>query len=134
MIPNNGAVISSEFEIAEQPTKTYRLNINRETISGYGDGIEAMVQAIYKILNTERFDWIIYSWDYGIELSDLYGQDISYVCPELQRRIEEALLQDTRIKEVFEFEFDTSKRGIVSTKFRVQTIYGETNAEKVVNI
>jgi Protein of unknown function (DUF2634). len=134
MIPNNGSVLGGELEILEQPTKTYKLNINRETISGYSNGIDAMIQAIYKILNTERFEWIIYSWDYGIELNDLYGQDVSYVCPELQRRIEDALLQDSRITSVSDFTFDINRRGIVSAKFKVYTIYGEVKTEKAVNV
>ncbi|MFQ8776837.1 MAG: DUF2634 domain-containing protein [Roseburia sp.] len=27
-----------------------------------------MKQAIYNILNTERYQYIIFSWDYGVEL------------------------------------------------------------------
>lgn len=61
------------------------------------DGREAMEQVIYKILNTERYRYVVYSWNYGIELMDLFGMPADYVCPVLEKRISEALLQDDRI-------------------------------------
>lgn len=100
----------------------------------YTDGLEAIKQAVYKILNTERYSYIIYSWNYGIELKDLFGQAMSYVCPELERRVTEALTQDSRITAVTDFEFDTSKRGVLSTTFTVHTDLGSFEAEKEVEI
>lgn len=93
-----------------------------------------MKQAVYKILMTERYGSIIYSGNYGIELADLFGQPVSYVCPELERRITEALLWDKRIESVTDFDFDLSKKGVVSVRFIVQTIYGNFKTERSVNI
>ena len=56
-----------------------------------------MKQAIYKILNTERYQYVMYSWNYGIETLDLYGEPVSWGCPELESRIREALMTDDRI-------------------------------------
>ena len=42
-------------------------------------------KVVFNILNTERYQYIIYSWNYGIELIDLYGQPVSYVIPELKK-------------------------------------------------
>ena len=95
--------------------------------------IAVISTVIYKILNTERYQYIIYSWNYGIETLDLFGEPISYVCPEIERRITEALIQDDRIESVDSFEFDYSKKGKVHVKFKVHTIYGDTEQEKVVN-
>ena len=92
-----------------------------------------MHQVIYKILNTERYQYIIYSWNYGIELADLFGEPVTYVCPELQRRITEALVQDDRITSVDSFEFDLSEKRTVKVTFTVHTIFGELEEEKVVN-
>ena len=75
------------------------------------------------MLNTERYQYLIYSWDYGVELLDLFGEPISYVCPELERRITEALLQDDRIEEVDGFEFEVSG-GTVKASFTVHTVFG----------
>lgn len=54
---------------------------------GKTDGTEAVKQAVLKILNTERYGYEIYTWDYGVELQDLYGQPMPYVLSELEDRL-----------------------------------------------
>ena len=75
----------------------------------------------------------MYSWNYGIELLDLFGMPVSYVCPELERRITEALTWDDRIESVDNFEFDLSKKGVVHVSFTAHTIFGDVEAEREVN-
>lgn len=135
MIPSTNGFLSQDFTLEQQPTKTYKMNLDTETsVGGYTDEQAAMVQAIYKILNTERYKYVMYSWNYGIELEGLFGEPITFVVPELERRITEALTVDERILEVTDFEFDTSRRGVVRVSFTVNTKYGEVLAEKEVNI
>lgn len=134
MIPSTTALLEQNFKIEPQPTKTYRMNLEQETVRGYTDGLEAMKQVIYKILLTERYQYIMYSWNYGIELADLFGEPVSYVCPELERRIREALLWDDRIEDVTEFEFSLPKKGVVHVSFLVHTIFGEIPAQREVNV
>lgn len=120
------------IEFTTMPSLNYQMNIDDETIINKCDEIEAMKQVIYKILNTERYQYLIYSWNYGIELADLFGEPVYYVVPELERRITEALMQDERIESVTDFEFDTSKRGTVVCTFTTNTIFGEVDAERTV--
>ena len=133
MIPSTTAFLEQDFEITEQPTHTYKMNLESNLIRGYTDGQEAMKQAIYKILNTERYQYVMYSWNYGIELLDLYGEPVSYVCAELERRITEALTWDDRIQTVDNFEFNISKKGEILVTFTAHTVFGDVVAEKVVN-
>lgn len=134
MTPNNtNNILLEGIEETEQTSKTYYLNTEKNTISNFCDGIEAMKQTIYCILNTERFENIIYSWNYGIELKHLIGENTTFVIPELQRVITEALLQDTRIIEVNNFEFEV-KNNAIAVKFNVITTMGEIKSEKVVSI
>lgn len=133
MIPSTTAFLEQDFEITEQPTHTYKMNLESNLIRGYTDGQEAIKQAIYKILNTERYQYVMYSWNYGIELLDLYGEPVSYVCPELERRITEALTWDDRIQSVDNFEFNISKKGEILVTFTAHTVFGDVVAEKVVN-
>lgn len=133
MIPSANDFLLTELEVETLPSKNYKMNIEEHNIKGHCDELDAMLQVIYKILNTERYEYIIYSWDYGVELVDLFGEPAGYVCPELQRRIEEALLQDDRINSVDDFEFDILEKGKVKVTFTVHTIYGDAEAEKVVN-
>lgn len=133
MIPSTNTILSTNLEVVTQPSKNYKMHLESNIVSGFCDDLEAMQQVIYKILNTERYQCIIYSWNYGIELIDLYGEPLTYVCPEIQRRITEALVQDDRIESVDNFIFDTSEKRVVKVRFTVHTTFGNVESEKVVN-
>lgn len=134
MIPSTTTLLTSTLTVTRQPSKNYKLQIDNNRISGYCDGQEAMKQVIYKILNTERYQWVIYSWNYGFEFVDLIGKPVNYVCSELERRITEALCQDDRINAVDNFVFDTSRKKAIHVTFTARTIFGDVNAEKAVEI
>lgn len=133
MIPSGNTILTTDIDVETQSSKNYRMFFTEKIINGYVDELQAMHQVVYKILNTERYQYIIYSWDYGIETIDLYGEPISYVCPEIERRITEALVQDDRIESVDNFEHDYTEKGKLHVTFIVHTIYGDLNEEKVVN-
>lgn len=133
MIPSTNNILSYDLEMETEPSVNYKMNIKQDIINGTVDELEAMKQVIYKILNTERYQYIIYSWNYGIELMDLFGMPVIYVIPELERRITEALIQDERIESVDDFEFDSSEKRTVKVSFTVHTIFGDVQTEKVVN-
>lgn len=133
MIPTTNTMLNTELEIQEQASKNYKMYFDEEVINGFRDEIEAMKQVIFKILNTERYQYIIYSWNYGIELKDLFGEPVSYVCPELERRITEALVQDDRVESVDSFSFDVTQKRKVHVTFVVHTVFGDVEAERTVN-
>ncbi len=133
MIPANSGFLASDFVVTEQPSKTYKMDLEGNTTRGYTDGLEAMKQAIFKILMTERYKYPMYSWNYGVEFMDLFGEPVSWVCPEIERRITEALTWDERILSVTDFEFDLSRKGVVSVSFIVHTVFGDIKEERTVN-
>ena len=124
MIPDT--ILTENIEIKEYENKTWKLNDKDKTIVGIIDGIDAVKQAVFCYLNIERFQWIIYSWQIGIETKHLYGEPMDWVCSEIERVVEEALSIDNRILEVDDFEFEIEKRKIMS-KFTVKTVYGDFN-------
>lgn len=119
-------VIKAE-EIAQNPSYTYRLKSTE--VNGYCDNLEALRQSIYCILSTDRYDYIIYSRNYGIEIKDLIGKPVSYVCAVIKGRIEEALLTDDRIERVTDFVV-TKGKGSVLVGFTVVSSIGDVNIEK----
>lgn len=131
MIPKSSNLMPLEFE--RQPSLNHKMHFEKEDIHGYRDRLVAMEQVIYKILFTERYKHIIYSWNYGIELADLFGEPKTLVCPQLEQRITEALIQDDRIESVDSFSFDCSKKGIVHVFFTAHTIFGDLQLEKEVD-
>ncbi len=130
-IANTGEQLTADWEAAIQPGRTYKLNAAEQTIMGYCDGREAVEQAIYLILNTERFAWVIYSWAYGSELQSLFGKPAPFVTAELPRRIQEALLQDDRIESVSNFNI-TQGKGILTVTFDAETLHGVISVSKEV--
>ncbi len=126
------AVIEPDLTIIKtrDTGKTYKLT--ESSIQGYVDGLDALKQAIYKLLNTEKYEYPIYSFFYGIELDSLVGKDAAYAKVELKRRIKECLLRDDRIKCIDHFEFTVTGDEILCT-FDVFSIYGEITITKEVN-
>ena len=133
MIPKNSGLLQQDFTIAERPTFTYRMDKEKEHIRGNTDGLTAMEQAIYKIVFTERYQYIIYGRNYGVQLLDLFGMPKTFVIPEIKRRITEALLWDDRITRVDNWEFSIPTRGVVEASFRVVTIFGDILMQRAVN-
>ena len=133
MIPTNGEELERGITFAAQPSNTFRLNREKSFLAGKTEGLEAVRQAVYLMLNVERYDYFIYSWNYGVELSDLFGLPTSYVCAVLPERIREALLQDDRIDAVDCFSFE-KKRGVIAAKFTVHTRYGDFEETKEISV
>lgn len=127
MIPVVSDDLFEDIEEIEEPSKNYKIT-DTNRIVGFVEGLEAIKQAVFLILNIERYEYPIYSWDFGVELKDLIGQDVDYVMAEAKRRITEALLQDDRIEEVDDFEFEVNKSKVQIT-FTVYTNYGSFEQE-----
>ncbi len=134
MIPAAGkTVIPQNIQTVQFPNLTYKMNFEDESIRNKTSDMEAIRQACYKILSTERYRYIIYSWSYGIELEDLFGKLLPYVYSELPRRIKEALQYDDRITDVREFKL-SHKKGDVIAVFTVVTAAGMLELSKEVSI
>ena len=134
MTPTQEVELNMEsIEKQTMSSLTWKINEERAEVRGTVDELEAMKQAVNKILRTERYQYAIYDWNYGMELEELYGKNVTYVIPELKKRIEDALLADDRVIAVTDFFF-TQKKGSVSAEFMVHTIFGEVTAERTVDI
>lgn len=121
-------------QLDEQMTsRTYNINRNTNRISGYIDDKDAIIQAIYLILQTERYESMIYNWYYGVEFDGLIGKNKDYVTSELQRVIREALTEDDRITEVSDFDITYTEDSALIA-FLVQTNIGDITIEWEVNI
>jgi hypothetical protein len=125
------SILTTDLAITEdaETNKTYKLS--NDKIQGYTDNLTALQQAIYKVLNTEKYEHAIYSFSYGIELDNLIGKDPAYARIELKRRIQECLLQDDRITRVDNFKFNVTGDAMLCT-FDVVSIYGEITIMKEV--
>lgn len=114
------------------PTKTYQIDWDNHHIRGYVDGLEAIKQAIDLYISTERYQWIIYSWQYGCEIYNLIGKPYDYAKAEMKRMIKDALSIDSRITDIDDFSFSFDK-GNIHCKFKVMTTEGDFEKEVILN-
>lgn len=101
-------------------------------ILGRIDSLEAVHQAVIKILLTDRFVFEIYSDQYGNDLNDLIGKDIPFVKTAVENVIKEALLSDDRIDDVTIDSVEQTDRQTLSVSLTVSTLFGNFEIEKEV--
>ena len=126
----------TEIPASTAPTyygRTYRINTKLNIINGYIDDINSVKQAVYLILNTERYKYPIYSWDYGVELMNLIGKPMDYIQADLPRRINDALLVDDRIVGTNDYKYEVNGNKL-HVSFIVYTNVGDLEAEVEVTV
>lgn len=136
LTPNQGAVtVGDVVEItsqADQPTRTYKMDIDAGRVAGMVEGVDAMKQVILKIFLTERFAYLIYSWNYGIELNTVVGKSFQVFSSEIKRVIKEALLADSRITDVTDFAVEQIDKRTAHVSFTAETVFGPVEIERTV--
>jgi phage baseplate assembly protein W len=122
--------------LEENPiTRTYGMDMIHHRIKGYVDGKEAVMQAIWKILSTVRYANYIYSDNYGCDIMNrIYNSSLSesYLNTDVPAMIEEALLQDDRIKSISDFSWEQTEKDGIHVTFTAHTIYGDLPVESEV--
>lgn len=120
-------VVNEEIE----PSLSWQLDFRTGRVTNRIDELDAVKQAVFKILQTERYEYLIYTFDYGSELRGLIGVNPLFVRSELNRRIEEALLQDDRIIAIENTQVTIEEERLLAT-FTVVTGLGEFEYEQEV--
>lgn len=122
--------LETDFDVETDPSRTYAMVLSKDVekkgfFLGMIDEEEALRQAIMKIISTERYAHEIYSWDYGIELSELIGMPMNYAMSEVKLRIEDALTADDRIEAVEDFQVMRTGKNMLHVTFTVITAEGD---------
>ena len=126
MIPES-ALNLTELETMQYPSTTYKLDLTTKRIGSKISGQDAAMQAVTKVLLTERYSRVIYSGNYGVEFEDLIGKDYDYVTADLKRRLESALLVDDRIQEISALTFSKNEDSSLTVSFTVRSVEGAFN-------
>ena len=83
---------------------------------------------IYKALKTERFEYLAYSWQYGIELKPFIGKvmGVQERYSELRRVITECLMVNPYIRSIDSFSITPENRAeLIRVHITLTTVYGE---------
>ncbi|MCI1750937.1 MAG: DUF2634 domain-containing protein [Megasphaera cerevisiae] len=92
------------------------------------EGNEAIKVWIYKAICTERYRYLAYSWQYGLELNPFIGKVMSVQqrYSELKRVLIECLMVNPYIQSIDRIEI-TSSGTHVNVDADLTTTYGEVN-------
>lgn len=128
--PQEVEVVESELPMAEEWAWDFE-QLDFKTRNGRMykvEGKEAVKIWLWKIFQTPRYRYLIYSWDYGHELEDLAGQGTSlpHVESEARRYVEEAIFPalEGYVESIrnIDIEFENDEMII---DLAVETPYGE---------
>ena len=118
--------------LEDEPTLTFKVENGR--IRGKVDEQTAMIQAVDKILRTERLVYPIYSDQYGNDFNDLIGKSMSYAKVEVERMLKEALLADDRVTAVKIDKIDKIDSDTLAVSGICITVYGDINIDSEVSV
>ena len=125
-IENSNSELHMYYDVGWNYIKDEPLIENNEFV--IVEGNEAIKVWIYKAIKTARYQYPIYSWDYGCEISSLIGQNYTkgLTKSEAERYIKEAILINPYVTDVKIIDINFSE-DILSVSIQVDTIYGEVN-------
>lgn len=129
-LPDIGAAVELE-SITPEPSKTWRIDWHNNRIVGMIDGKEAVEQAIRVIIQTVRFWFVIYSWNFGFESDALIGKSEAVLRSEVRRLLTEALTQDERILSVENVNVNWVKGRSAGISFTANTTEGDIEINNV---
>lgn len=94
------------------------------------EGLDAIEMWVQLALRTHRYDWIIFSWDYGEEYTDLIGYSYSheYLESEVKRLITECVTQHPYITGIKDLTV-TVERDHLHVTFTLLTDLGEVEID-----
>lgn len=122
------------LRVENQTSRTYKLDLEKKRIVGKIDNEDAILQLVLKILHTERYAYVIYSQNYGVELDRLIGQDYNFIVSDIERTMTDALLADDRILSITDFKTEQDTIDTMSISFTVNSIIGQATIKTEVNI
>lgn len=87
-------------EVTASSIREYELDFKTGRLTGrIVTGVDALCVWAYLALKAKRYRWVIYSWQYGEEYTNLIGYsfDEDYLYSEVKRYIEECLFVNEHI-------------------------------------
>ncbi|MDL2301123.1 DUF2634 domain-containing protein [Lachnospiraceae bacterium OttesenSCG-928-D06] len=118
-------------EITASSIREYELDIKTGRLTGrIVEGVDALCVWAYLALKAKRYKWVIYSWYYGEEYTNLIGYSYSeeYLNSEVRRYMEECLFENGYITGIEDLEVSQIKDKLY-IKFRLVTSVGSKEVE-----
>lgn len=98
------------------------------------EGLEAVRTWCWKTLHIERYKYLIYSWDYALDMEQFVGQTFNSLTKvEIIREITEGLMQNEYVTSVDNFNITAEKKKVF-VEFSINTVYGNIEGRREVVI
>lgn len=124
-------VTLSSTEVTASSIREYEIDFKSGRLTGrIVEGVDALCVWAYLALKAKRYRWVIYSWYYGEEYTNLIGYSYSeeYLYSEVKRYMEECLYENEHITGIEELEVSQIKDKLY-IKFRMITDVGSKEVE-----
>ena len=118
-------------EVTASSIREYEIDFKTHQLTGrVVEGVDAIGVWANLAVRAERYKWVIYSWFHGEEFTSLLGKSYSeeYLQSEIQRYLEECLLENEHIKAVENLEVSQIKDKLY-IKFKIITDVGSKEVE-----
>ena len=113
-------------DVTASSIREYELDFDTGRLNGrIVTGVDALCVWAYLALKAKRYKWVIYSWQYGEEYTNLIGYsfDEDYLYSEVKRYIEECLFINEHITAIEDLTV-TQVREKLYVRFRMVTDVG----------
>lgn len=118
--------IALKIEEKQIIPKEYEIDFKTGQLTGrIVEGKEAIKIWVWLALQTPRYRYYVYTWDYGNEFEDLIGRGYTeeYISAEAQRMTEDCLRINEDIKSITDFGVNMAG-DTLTVSFTANTIYG----------
>ena len=119
------------LEVTASSIREYEIDFKKDKLTGkIVEGVDALCVWAYLALKAKRYHWIIYSWYYGEEYSNLIGKSYSeeYIYSEARRYMEECLFENEHITGIDELEVSQVNDKLY-IRFKLVTVFGTGEVE-----
>lgn len=113
-------------DVTASSIREYELDFATGRLTGrIVTGVDALCIWAYLALKAQRYRWVIYSWQYGEEYTNLIGYsfDADYLYSEVKRYIEECLFINEHITAIEDLTVSQIKEKLY-VKFKLVTDVG----------
>lgn len=113
-------------EISPSSIREYGIDFDTGRLTGkIVTGVDALCVWAYLALKAKRYRWVIYSWQYGEEYTNLigYSYDEDYLYSEVKRYVEECLFVNEHITAIENLEVKQVK-DLLHIRFKMVTDVG----------
>lgn len=118
----------------DEPYREYELDPTTGKLTGrIIEGTNAVAVWAILALKARRYEYPIYSWDYGEDFTDMIGNSYEpdLLQSEVKRMIEECLLVNEHIEEIQDLEVEQNEDKL-HVKFTLVTDQGDTEVDTYV--